>query len=126
MGVEGVGTPNARPEGYEDPSVTDDIMAEFARKYDIRHTAPQHRQYLSFDGFGRGSPMQRSRQHKKHRVEKIAWQDEKSAIVVDKKRTKDVKTRMGMERVVEDLIQESMQKGDFDVIKGKGKPLKPT
>jgi len=136
--VEGVGTPNARPEGYEDPSVTDDIMAEFARKYDIRHTAPQHRQYLSFDGFGRGSPMQRSRQHEKHRVEmaaakaveyrveKIAWQDEKSAIVVDKKRTKDVKTRMGMERVVEDLIQESMQKGDFDVIKGKGKPLKPT
>lgn len=134
--VEGVGTPNIKPD---DGNVTaaDEVMAEFARRFDIRHTAPQHRQYLSFDGYGRGSPMQRSRQFDKHRaesaavkaveyrVEKIAWKDEKHSLVVDKKRTKDVKTRLGMERVVEDLIQESMQKGEFDVIKGKGKPLKP-
>jgi len=137
--VEGVGTPNANPGSNEDQmSTTDEVMAEFARKFDIRHTAPQHRQYLSFDGFGRGSPMQRNRQYDKHRaesaavkaveyrIEKIAWKDEKHALVVDKKRTKDVKTRFGMERVVEDLIQESMQKGEFEVIKGKGKPLKPT
>jgi len=136
--VEGVGTPNPKPDGNEEEmSTSDDVMAEFARRFDIRHTAPQHRQYLSFDGFGRGSPMQRSRQYDKHRaesaavkaveyrVEKIAWKDEKHALVVDKKRTRDVKTRLGMERVVEDMIQESMQKGDFDVIKGKGKPLKP-
>ena len=28
-----------------------------------------------------------------------------------------------MERLVEDLIQESMAKGDFDNLKGSGKPL---
>lgn len=136
--VEGVGTPSLKPDiNGEQMTSADEAMAEFARKFDIRHTAPQHRQYLSFDGFGRGSPMQRSRQHDKHRaesaavkaveyrIEKIAWKDEKHALVIDKKRTKDVKTRFGMERVVEDLIQESMQKGEFDVIKGKGKPLKP-
>jgi len=29
-----------------------------------------------------------------------------------------------MDRLVEDLIQESMAKGDFDNLSGKGKPLK--
>lgn len=31
--------------------------------------------------------------------------------------------RYGMDRLVEDLIQESMAKGDFDNLSGKGKPL---
>ena len=31
--------------------------------------------------------------------------------------------RSGMERLVEDLIQESMSKGEFDDLPGKGKPL---
>ena len=32
-------------------------------------------------------------------------------------------TKNAMERLVEDLIQESMAKGDFDNLKGSGKPL---
>ena len=32
--------------------------------------------------------------------------------------------RYGIERVVEDLIQESMAKGDFDNLPNAGKPLK--
>jgi len=32
--------------------------------------------------------------------------------------------RIGVERLVEDLIQESMAKGEFDNLSGKGKPLK--
>lgn len=34
-----------------------------------------------------------------------------------------VKTKYGLDRVVEDLIQEAMSKGDFDNLTGYGKPL---
>lgn len=34
-----------------------------------------------------------------------------------------VKTKYGFDRVVEDLIQEAMSKGDFDNLQGYGKPL---
>lgn len=34
-----------------------------------------------------------------------------------------IKTKYGFDRVVEDLIQEAMSKGDFDNLSGKGKPL---
>lgn len=30
----------------------------------LQHTAPQHRQYLSFDGVGYGTPSQREKQYK--------------------------------------------------------------
>lgn len=36
----------------------------------------------------------------------------------------DIKTKYGFDRLVEDLIQESMSKGEFDNLSGKGKPLK--
>ena len=35
-------------------------------------------------------------------------------------------SRNAMDRLVEDLIQESMARGDFDNLPGKGKPLKYT
>jgi len=131
--VEGVSTPS-QPQSSSGVDV-DILMKEFYQRHDFKHTAPQHRQYLSYDGFGRGSPMQRQRQFDKHRaetaavkaieyrVEKLAWKDEKAAVVVDKKKARDIKTRLGMDRVVEDLIQESMSKGEFDIIEGRGKPL---
>ena len=40
-----------------------------------------------------------------------------------RKTTKRHHTKNAMERLVEDLIQESMAKGDFDNLKGSGKPL---
>lgn len=35
-----------------------------------KHTAPQHRQYLSFDGVGYGSPGQREKQYQQSRASK--------------------------------------------------------
>lgn len=43
---------------------------------------------------------------------------------MDKQRAKDIKTRFGMDRLVEDLIQEAMNKGEFNDLPGMGKPLK--
>ncbi|KAJ8923317.1 hypothetical protein NQ315_001875 [Exocentrus adspersus] len=106
------------------------------------HTAPQHRQYLSYDGVGSGNPFQRQKQHAKvramkaaenvyeHRVAKAAA-DDKS--LLDKNRIYEtwekvplkhkIKTKHGFDRLVEDLIQESMSKGEFNNLKGSGKPL---
>nr|CAI5870267.1 unnamed protein product [Callosobruchus analis] len=109
---------------------------------DIKHTAPQHRQYLSYDGIGSGTPFQRQKQYSKlramhaavnvmeHKIQKTAA-DEKS--LLDKNRIHEswekvplnhkVKTKHGVDRLVEDLIQESMSKGEFKNLKGEGKPL---
>lgn len=38
-------------------------------------------------------------------------------------KTHAIKTKYGFDRVVEDLIQEAMGKGQFDNLEGKGKPL---
>lgn len=106
-----------------------------AKIFDIRHTAPQHRQYLSFEGMGVGNPFQREKQYQQikamkaqervlsHRIEK-SQADEKSIM---KKgsfyKNHAIKTKYGFDRVVEDLIQEAMAKGDFDNLSCKGKPL---
>src|SRR5437016_1716427 len=39
---------------------------------DIKHTAPQHRHYLNFDGVGSGTPGQREKQYQKYRASKAA------------------------------------------------------
>lgn len=39
-------------------------------------------------------------------------------------RKHDIKTKYGFDRLVEDLIQESISKGEFENLSGKGKPLK--
>ncbi|XP_065358174.1 dnaJ homolog subfamily C member 28 [Calliphora vicina] len=102
---------------------------------DIRHTAPQHRQYLSFDGMGVGNPFQRQKQYQqikamkaqervlKHRIDK-SQAGEKTIM---KKGTffknHAIKTKYGFDRLVEDYIQEAMSKGDFNNLRGTGKPL---
>ncbi|XP_073970635.1 dnaJ homolog subfamily C member 28 isoform X2 [Rhodnius prolixus] len=103
----------------------------------IEHTAPQHRQYLSYEGIGSGTPSQRQRQYTKYRAAKAmenvtefrinkVQDDGNKALTLkeSRKKAKDIKTRFGMDRLVEDLIQESMSKGEFDNLPGKGKPLK--
>ena len=64
-----------------------------------------------------------------HHINKISQQDasaERSIIVKDKKEAKKIKTRYGIERLVEDLIQESMARGEFDNLTNSGKPLPPS
>ncbi|XP_067848475.1 dnaJ homolog subfamily C member 28 [Heptranchias perlo] len=98
--------------------------------------APQHRQYLSFEGIGIGTPSQREKQYRKFRItratdqvldyrkQKLEGQDlENSMVVKDVRQSKKIKITQAVERLVEDLIQESMAKGDFDNLSGKGKPL---
>ena len=103
--------------------------------FDIKHTAPQHRQYLEYEGIGFGTPSQRQRQYQKHRaakasqaasdhrIYKIAMTDEKGLVVKDKRAARKIRTTNVIERLVEDLIQDSMAKGEFDNLPGKGKPL---
>ena len=106
--------------------------------FDIEHTAPQHRQYLSNEGFGYGNPFQRQKQYQKfralraaenvteHTIEKLTAKYETQLAVQNDKAGKKAKkqaTKNAMERLVEDLISESMAKGDFDNLSGAGKPL---
>lgn len=103
---------------------------------DIRHTAPQHRQYLSFDGLGVGSPFQRQKQYQqikamkaqenvlKHRMDK-SQADEKTIMKKGTYYKKHaIKTKYGFDRLVEDYIQEAMLRGDFNNLRGTGEPLK--
>lgn len=103
------------------------------QEQDIKHTAPQHRQYLSFGGLGAGNPFQREKQYTKirasqaaqnvynHRISKVTAEEH---ALLDKVPLKHkIKTKYGFERLVEDLIQESMSKGEFDNLKNTGKPL---
>lgn len=100
---------------------------------DIKHTAPQHRQYLSYDGYGFGTPFQREKQYRRkravdatgnileHRISKHCKQDVLDVSTVKHK----IKTKYGFERLVEDLIQEAMSRGEFDNLSCTGKPLAP-
>ncbi|KAM6310083.1 dnaJ homolog subfamily C member 28 [Aegotheles albertisi] len=99
--------------------------------------APQHRHYLSFEGVGFGTPSQREKQYMQFRVDRATEQvleyrkqrHESQYAGADLMKAKDVrqskkvKITQAVERLVEDLIQESMAKGDFDNLSGKGKPL---
>ncbi|XP_006753172.1 PREDICTED: dnaJ homolog subfamily C member 28 [Myotis davidii] len=101
-----------------------------------KYKAPQHRHYLSFEGVGFGTPSQREKQYRQFRADRAAeqvmeYQKQKlhsqyfpeSLTVKDVRQTKEQKITQAIERLVEDLIQESMARGDFDNLSGKGKPL---
>lgn len=61
-----------------------------------------------------------------HRLKKLQAEERNTLIGMDKQRAKDIKTRYGMDRLVEDLIQEAMNKGEFSDLPGMGKPLNNT
>ncbi|XP_037663831.1 dnaJ homolog subfamily C member 28 [Choloepus didactylus] len=103
----------------------------------FKYKTPQHRHYLSFEGIGFGPPSQREKQYNQFRADRateqvMEYQKQKlhsqyfanSIIAKDVRQSKNQKITQAMERLVEDLIQESMAKGDFDNLSGKGKPLK--
>ncbi|XP_053912609.1 dnaJ homolog subfamily C member 28 [Cuculus canorus] len=103
----------------------------------FKSNAPQHRHYLSYEGVGFGTPSQREKQYMQFRVDRATEQvleyrkqrlESQYAVTdlmkaKDVKQSKKVKITQAVERLVEDLIQESMAKGDFDNLSGKGKPL---
>uniref|UniRef100_A0A2D4PVC5 J domain-containing protein n=1 Tax=Micrurus surinamensis TaxID=129470 RepID=A0A2D4PVC5_MICSU len=103
----------------------------------LKSKAVQHRQYLNFEGIGFGTPSQREKQYIQFRVDRASEQimeyrqrqmDRELAmgdvmLAKDVKQSKKAKITQAIERLVEDLIQESMAKGDFDNLSGKGKPL---
>ncbi|XP_006815121.1 dnaJ homolog subfamily C member 28-like [Saccoglossus kowalevskii] len=106
--------------------------------FGIKQTTPQHRQYLSFEGVGYGTPSQRQKQYQYYRADKAservfeynmrkhANKYEYSMTVKDKTAARQIKTSSGMHRLVEDLIRDSMEKGEFDNLEGAGKPLTRT
>ncbi|KAJ8332295.1 hypothetical protein SKAU_G00427210 [Synaphobranchus kaupii] len=101
--------------------------------------APQHRQYLSYEGVGSGTPSQRERVYRQHRMdraseqvleyrrrelERTAAKEEGAVSARDvRKHSRQIKITQAVERLVEDLIQESMARGDFRNLSGAGKPL---
>lgn len=104
----------------------------------VKGNAPQHRQYLSFEGVGSGTPSQRERQYRQFRVDRATDQvleyrrkemekaaaEEGAMVARDARlRSKKIKITQAVERLVEDLIQESMARGDFQNLSGTGKPL---
>uniref|UniRef100_A0A2D4JBJ4 J domain-containing protein n=1 Tax=Micrurus lemniscatus lemniscatus TaxID=129467 RepID=A0A2D4JBJ4_MICLE len=103
----------------------------------LKSKAVQHRQYLNFEGIGFGTPSQREKQYIQFRVDRASEQimeyrqrqmDRELAmgdvmLAKNVKQSKKAKITQAIERLVEDLIQESMAKGDFDNLSGKGKPL---
>ena len=119
---------NARQSKVED---TEEEEEQF------KYKTPQHRHYLSFEGIGFGTPSQREKQYRQFRADRateqvMEYQKQKlqsqyftdSVTVKDVRHSKERKITQAIERLVEDLIQESMAKGDFDNLSGKGKPLK--
>ncbi|KAM9310132.1 dnaJ homolog subfamily C member 28 isoform 2-T2 [Pholidichthys leucotaenia] len=100
--------------------------------------ALQHRHYLSYEGVGTGTPSQRERQYRQIRVDRASEQvlnyrqreheraaaDEGALVERDmRQRSHKIKITQAVERLVEDLIQESMARGDFRNLSGTGKPL---
>ncbi|XP_076330159.1 dnaJ homolog subfamily C member 28 isoform X2 [Tachypleus tridentatus] len=118
-------------------SLSEDNTNEvFENNFGIKHTVPQHRQFLNYEGVGCGTLSQREQQYQKHKmtraVEKVHdYQYQKltskhgtSLVLKDASLARQFKTSQAMERIVEDLIQEAMSKGQFKNLPGSGKPLK--
>ncbi|GAB6019763.1 DnaJ (Hsp40), sub C, member 28 [Chamberlinius hualienensis] len=105
------------------------------KDFDIKHTAPQHRQYLNFEGIGFGTPSQRQAQYEQFKVtkaidavhqrqlQKLATETEDALTIRTKQQSKKHIISNAIDRLAEDLIQQSMAKGEFDNLKGFGKPL---
>uniref|UniRef100_A0A6A7FTP0 DnaJ homolog subfamily C member 28-like isoform X1 n=2 Tax=Hirondellea gigas TaxID=1518452 RepID=A0A6A7FTP0_9CRUS len=117
-------------------SPVDDGEEQSKGFYTLKSKTLQHRQYLSYEGIGMGSPAQRERQYSKYKalratenvidfkVQQLQQEYPESGLVAQERNAaKQIKTRYGIERMVEDLIQESMARGEFDNLANAGKPL---
>lgn len=97
-----------------------------------------HRHYLSYEGVGSGTPFQRENQYQQFRIDRATEkvlnyrqrEHERAAAAKGelverdiRQRSHKIKITQAVERLVEDLIQESMARGDFSNLSGAGKPL---
>lgn len=104
----------------------------------MKSMVPQHRHYLSYEGVGTGTPSQRERQYQQFRVDRAVGQvlnyrqkehekaaaEEGELMVRDvRNRSRQIKITQAIERLVEDMIQESIARGDFRNLRGTGKPV---
>lgn len=112
--------------------VADGAKEEEEEEQSAGAAALQHRRYLSYDGLGSGPPGQRERQYQQARVDRAAQQvldyrrrqQEGGAGGAElMQRSRKTKVTQAVERLVEDLIQEAMARGDFQNLSGAGKPL---
>uniref|UniRef100_H3BXB0 DnaJ (Hsp40) homolog, subfamily C, member 28 n=1 Tax=Tetraodon nigroviridis TaxID=99883 RepID=H3BXB0_TETNG len=105
---------------------------------ETRQATLAHRHYLSYEGVGSGTLFQRENQYRQIRVNRAAEkvldyrqrEHERAAAAEGELVERDVRQRshkikitQAVERLVEDLIQESMARGDFRNLSGAGKPL---
>lgn len=105
---------------------------------EARGTSVAHRHYLNYEGVGSGTPFQRERQYRQIRVDRATEkildyrqkEHERAAAAEGalverdmRQRSRKIKITQAVERLVEDLIQESMARGDFRNLSGAGKPL---
>ena len=97
---------------------------------EIKHKAPQHRRYLVHPTIGPGTPYQRDKMKQSQRMNKAAvntvkYQREKLGIIDDDTGSNLLTRNSGsqMASEIEDKIQLSILKGDFDNLKNSGKPL---
>ena len=95
-----------------------------------KHKAPQHRRYLTFPTISSGTPTQRYKMNQTQRLNKAVvntnkYQMEKLGIVDQdvgmNMLTRNTGSQLASE--IEDKIQLSILKGDFDNLKNQGKPL---
>nr|KAG5690051.1 hypothetical protein BaRGS_009858 [Batillaria attramentaria] len=82
-----------------------------------------------------GTPSQRQRQYQQyrikrvtenifqHRIQRLAAATEDALVLKDKQQAKKTIISNAVERLCEDLIQESMKRGEFDNLSGQGQPL---
>lgn len=104
---------------------------EFSIEDILKETIPiAHRKYLTNDGIGFGTPTQRQKQYQAFRVncasrmvsdykiQKLQRETEGSKMLAVKEYAKRSKSSHFVDRVVEDLIQESMARGELNDLKG--------
>ncbi|XP_023265372.1 dnaJ homolog subfamily C member 28 [Seriola lalandi dorsalis] len=123
---------------HQSKSKKPDLGKEVEDEDSSRGAAFQHRHYLSYEGMGSGTPSQRERQYRQVRVDRASEQilnyrqreHERAAAAEGalverdmRQRSRKIKITQAVERLVEDLIQESMARGDFRNLSGAGKPL---
>lgn len=113
-------------------------QAKTIEEDESRQAVLAHRHYLSYEGVGSGTPFQRENQYRQIRVDRAAEkvlnyrqrEHERAAAAEGelverdlRQRSHKIKITQAVERLVEDLIQESMARGDFKNLSGAGKPL---
>jgi len=112
------------------PNITEQEEEQEEDSNRVKNKVPQHRQYLSYDGVGFGTPSDRLKQYQKHRLteatdsvnefqlNKIKSESQlsqnDSLVLRDLKR--QIKIKQAFDRLVEDLIQESIAKGTYPVL----------